>query len=311
MVDRQPDWVLVYGDTNSTLAAALAATKLNIPVAHVEAGLRSYNKQMPEETNRVVTDHVSKLLFCPTKTAVMNLRNEGILGKGAANTGSVNPSVVHIGDVMYDAALAFKKVAKKKSSILDNICRKYRRRIIPQEFALVTFHRQENTDNICHLKEIAMAIDKLSSEMQVVFPVHPRTENQLRKLNHPTAEKILNSLNNDPRCNSTNIENLFAIKPVSFLDMVMLEINTKLILTDSGGVQKEAYFHKVPCITLREETEWVETVQAGWNTLTGADVKKIISAARNAKKGDRIDQYGDGFASECIVEVLISNSKFD
>lgn len=285
IIARKPDWVLVYGDTNSTLAGALAAAKLHVPVAHVEAGLRSFNKKMPEEINRILTDHVSALLLCPTRTAVENLSNEGIPNTPKPDGRSDRPVVTQIGDVMYDAALVFGKIAERNSTILQDLD------LSAQKYLLATVHRAENTDDPDRLMSILTAFEKLA--YPVVFPVHPRTKAKIAKY---TAKR--------PRLAA---ENLRFIEPVSFLDMVSLEKNAKVILTDSGGVQKEAYFHGVPCVTLREETEWVETIEAGWNTLVGTDVDKIVKAVDSAKRGKTIDQYGDGHASEKVVELLISN----
>lgn len=241
LIDEKPNIILVYGDTNSTLAGALAASKLHIPIAHVEAGLRSFNKRMPEETNRILTDHMSDLLFAPTNTAVKNLKNEGIT-KG----------VHHIGDVMYDAAVFFGKIAEKKSEIIGQLGLKN------QQYFLSTIHRAENTDNPKRLESIINALVTLSKNTPVVLPLHPRTLKIILKIG--LAKKI---------------KNLNITKPLSFLDMVVLEKNAKVIITDSGGVQKEAYFHLVPCVTLRDETEWIETVNAGWNSIAGQRLMKL------------------------------------
>jgi UDP-GlcNAc3NAcA epimerase len=267
IVTRNPDWGLVYGDTNSTLAGALAAAKLHVPVAHVEAGLRSFNKRMPEEINRILTDHVSSLLLCPTHAAVSNLGNEGI-----------TQGVHHVGDVMYDAALIFGEIAGRKSAILRDLS------LTPGKYHLATVHRAENTDDSSRLQNIIKAFNAL--EEPVVLPLHPRTK------------KILQSISSSlltPR------SSLRIIDPVSFLDMVQLEKHAKCILTDSGGVQKEAYFHGVPCVTLREETEWVETVNAGWNQVVGADTEKIIAAVRRARAGVTITEYGQGNAAADVL----------
>lgn len=270
LIDEKPNIILVYGDTNSTLAGALAASKLHIPIAHVEAGLRSFNKRMPEETNRILTDHMSDLLFAPTNTAVKNLKNEGIT-KG----------VHHTGDVMYDAAVFFGKIAEKKSKIIGQLGLKN------QQYFLSTIHRAENTDNPKRLESIINALVTLSKNTPVVLPLHPRTLKIILKIG--LAKKI---------------KNLNITKPLSFLDMVVLEKNAKVIITDSDGVQKEAYFHLVPCVTLRDETEWIETVNAGWNSIAGSKTDEIIKAVKNAKKGIPIDEYGIGKASEKIVKIL-------
>lgn len=275
LFQEKPDWVLVYGDTNSTLAGALAASKLHIPVAHVEAGLRSFNRQMPEEINRVLTDHVSWFLFCPTDTSVENLRKEGI-----------TEHVLNVGDVMYDSFLFNKNLADKKSTILKDLSLK------PKCYCLVTVHRQENTDNEERLAGIFEAFYRLAKpDRPFIIPLHPRTEKILKQSGAVS--------NNNPY--------VHIIKPVSYLDMVMLETHSKMILTDSGGVQKEAYFARVPCITLRDETEWVELVEKGFNTITGSDPVKICQAY-GEMKGKTVstnpEMYGNGEAGERIVQVL-------
>jgi UDP-GlcNAc3NAcA epimerase len=271
---EKPDWVLVYGDTNSTLAAALAAAKIHIPVAHVEAGLRSFNMRMPEEINRILTDRISTLLFCPTDTAVANLRAEGMT-QGVQNTG----------DVMYDVALFYKDKAKLKSKCLKTLGLK------EGKFALATCHRAENTDNLDRLKEILDGLNEISSSLPVIFPVHPRTRKLVKKFG---LEKKLESLR--------------VTDPLPFLDMIALEQAARVILTDSGGVQKEAFFYKVPCITMRDETEWVETVRLGWNTVAGASRDRILSAAfLPIRRHVEVPlPYGDGKASEKIVATLSS-----
>ena len=228
LLAERPNWVLVYGDTNSTLAGALAAVKLGIPVAHVEAGLRSFNRAMPEEHNRILTDHCADLLFCPTQTAVDLLRGEG-----------VTAGVHLVGDVMVDAALQFADVARQRSTILAELD------LTPKSYALATLHRPYNTDDPERLREVLAALDAL--EMPVIFPVHPRTRSRLAELagTHHASR------------------NTQYVPPVGYLDMLALEQSAALILTDSGGVQKEAYFFAVPCVTLRPETEWVETVADG------------------------------------------------
>jgi len=273
LVKETPDLVLVYGDTNSTLAGALAAVKLHIKVAHVEAGLRSFDKRMPEEINRVLTDHVSDYLFAPTETAVMNLCKEGI-----------KDGVYLTGDVMYDALLYNIKIAKEKSRILDELG------LRPKEYMLATVHRAENTDRRENLENIIQAF--IESGELIVFPVHPRTQKYLKKYGLIDVVE--------------NAENVLMIQPVGYLDMLVLEENARKILTDSGGVQKEAYFLKVPCITLRERTEWVETVEDGWNVLVGANKEKIMNAIEEFEpKGDTyMYRFGDGKASKKISRIL-------
>ena len=268
---RKPDWLLVYGDTNSTLAGALAAAKLHVPLAHVEAGLRSFNKNMPEEVNRVLTDHVSSLLFCPTQAAVQNLANEGI-----------TEGVHHVGDVMYDAAIAFGEIARNRSSILEQLGLK------PKGYYLATVHRAENTDDRQRLAGILDGLNRLANGIPVILPLHPRTGNCIKAYG---LEEIAGGLR--------------LIEPVSLLDMVRLEQGARLILTDSGGVQKEACFHGVPCVTLREETEWVETVAAGWNQVVGHRPEGIVAAAAAATPSGRIREYGDGNASGKILGQML------
>lgn len=278
MINRKPDWVLVYGDTNSTLAGALAASKLHIPVAHVEAGIRSFNKAMPEEINRIITDHVSTLLFCPTKTAVINLKNEGL-----SNSRS---KIFHTGDVMYDAAIVFGKIANKKSTILQ----KYK--LEHQKYYLTTVHRPENTDIPERLKGILEGLIQLSMEYPVIFPLHPRT----RKIIQKSFPNLIEEQ-----------KNIVFIEPVSFIDMIRLEQSSKVILTDSGGIQKEAYFHDVPCVTLRDETEWIETVEHGWNQIVGANTENIILAVKKAGKGKPIFDFGSGNSASIMVSHMLNN----
>lgn len=273
LTDNQPDYVLVYGDTNSTLAGALAASKLHIPVVHVEAGLRSFNKAMPEEINRILTDHVSSILCCPTQTAVQNLHKENIT-KG----------VYHVGDIMYDAALLFGKEAEQRSTILQTLG------LSPKEFLLCTVHRAENTDSQERLCQIAQAWTEIAASERIVIPLHPRTRIYLEKYN------LLATLQQQ--------SNILFTDPLGFLDMVMLERNARIILTDSGGIQKEAYFHKTPCITLREETEWTETIESGWNQLAGFHAKDIIKCLSTSNDRKEIQEYGDGNTAQKILDLL-------
>lgn len=269
---EKPDLVMVYGDTNSTLAGALAASKLLIPVIHVEAGLRSFNKTMPEEQNRIVTDHLSSLLFAPTKTAVENLSNEGI-SKG-----------VHlVGDVMFDGILHFAKIAAEKSGICSAL------KLTAKEYILCTIHRAENTDSKERLSSIFRALAQ--SGQKIILPLHPRTKKCVLEYGIEVGE------------------NIQWIEPVGYLDMIALQSNAKKIVTDSGGVQKEAFFLGIPCVTLREETEWVETVENQWNVLTGAQTEKIIDAIQNFQPDSkRNDYFGNGTAAEQMVQ-LIKNYK--
>lgn len=270
---EKPDKVLLYGDTNSTLAGSLAAAKLYIPVAHVEAGLRSFNMCMPEEVNRIVTDRLSDILFCPTDTAVSNLAAEGI-----------NKRVYNVGDVMYDISLYYKDKAEKEVSLSSF-------NIEEKQYALCTIHRPENTDKPKRLKNIFQALQNLSKDFKIVLPLHPRTR---KKLSEFSLLHLLDGIN--------------VIAPLSYLEMIRLEMSAKVILTDSGGIQKEAFFNKVPCITLRDETEWVELVDAGVNKLAGANTQEIMRAWTNIKPftKDQIKKklYGDGCAAEKIVSHL-------
>lgn len=272
LLAHKPDRVLVYGDTNSTLAGALAAAKLHIPVAHVEAGLRSFNMRMPEEINRILTDQISDLLFCPTTTAIKNLENEGFAGKPV--------KVMQVGDVMQDAALLFAEEAAAPAG-----------GDLPEGFVLATLHRAENTDNPERLSNIVQALNQIHFELApVVLPLHPRTRNLI-------AQQGLEL-------------NVHLIDPVGYFEMVWLLDHCKLVLTDSGGVQKEAFFFGKACVTMRDQTEWVELVEAGVNELVGADREKIVGAtARNIGRGvrDRENLYGGGEASGRIIEAIIDS----
>lgn len=275
LLEVRPHQVLVYGDTNSTLAGALAAVKLQIPVVHIEAGLRSFNRQMPEEINRVLTDHISTLLCCPTFSAIRHLEKEGI-----------HKGVHHVGDVMYDAALLFGDIANNSSSILTRL------QLTGKSFYLCTVHRAENTDREERLASIVEALKCIgTTHCPVVLPLHPRTRSCLEK------QGWLPSLEAHPGIRLTT--------PLSFLDMVMLEMHATTILTDSGGVQKEAYFHHTPCITLRQETEWTETVDAGWNQIAGYKTEDILYCINNIpEKREEILEYGSGDASGAIIRLL-------
>jgi UDP-GlcNAc3NAcA epimerase len=269
LLKEKPNIVIVYGDTNSTLAAALAAVKLHIPIAHIESGLRSYRLDMPEEVNRVLTDHASKYLFCPTKTAIKNLAKEGMT-KG----------VYFVGDIMYDVFLEGQKLLSRRK-ILSKLALK------KKEYFLLTIHRQENTDNIRNLRSIFSALRQVKEK--IVFPVHPRTKKILRQNNILTK----------------GFNNILLIDPVSYLDMLTLEKHAEKILTDSGGVQKEAYWSGVPCITLRKETEWVETVKCGRSILVGVNQKKIVNAINKFNPKQRQAQYfGSGESASSIVGVF-------
>lgn len=274
LLKENPDLVLVYGDTNSTLAGALAAVKMHMPTGHVEAGLRSFDKTMPEEVNRVLTDHCSSFLFAPTKTAIDNLKNEGI-----------TDGVYHTGDVMYDVLLQSLKIAAK-SDILKEL------NLESKEYFLTTVHRQANTDNPKYLGSIVNALS--SVDEKVVFPIHPRTTKFLK--NHGLEKDIK--------------ENILLTKPIGYFDFLWLQQNAKKILTDSGGIQKEAYLLNVPCITLRDTTEWTETIEDGWNVLVGSNKEKILDAVNNFEpsKSQR-NVFGDGEASSKIAEILRQNGE--
>lgn len=274
LLKERPDICIVYGDTNSTLAGALAAAKLHIPVAHVEAGLRSFNRRMPEEINRVVTDHVSELLFCPTKTAVENLIKEGI-----------TQGVHETGDVMYDGILFYAKKAKViEQKILEKLD------VWSKSYFLATVHRAENTDDSLRLANIVEALNEIAvTDCPVILPLHPRTVLCIDKYGLTFASSVK------------------VIEPVSYLEMLVLENNSRVILTDSGGVQKEAYCLGVSCITLRDETEWGETVESGWNTLAGADKHRIINGVGHADELQVVSPksvYGNGDAAERVVKVI-------
>ncbi len=270
IVEHKPDFIIVYGDTNSTLAGALAACKAHIPLAHVEAGLRSFNRGMPEEHNRVLTDHCSELLFCPTKVAVDNLSREGI-----------ENGVHFVGDTMLDSILEFTPIAERRSTILKEL------QVTPKSYYLLTVHRAYNTDNISNLSNILDALKAFNKP--VIFPVHPRTNALLNKMEDLETNRKIHFIN-----------------PVGYLDMLVLEKYAELILTDSGGVQKEAFFFEVPCVTLRTETEWLETVNSGWNVVTGAHSQRIIQAVFDIKwptsKPEKL--FGGGDAAFRIVNIL-------
>ena len=266
---ERPNWVLLYGDTNSTLAGAVVAAKLSLPVAHIESGLRSHRRSMPEEINRIVADHLSDLLFCPTPLAMENLRKEGL-----------HDRAILTGDVMYDACIGFRQTAENRGGPLADAWRR-------GEFALATVHRAENADDPDRLREILKALDRIARTVcPVVWPVHPRTRKRLSDLGWSTGS-------------------VSTIQPVSYLEMLLLEGRARFILTDSGGVQKEAYFLKVPCITLRDETEWQETLENGCNVLAGCCEEKILRAAESINQaGPWAAIYGDGHAGEAILDAL-------
>jgi UDP-GlcNAc3NAcA epimerase len=272
LAETKPDIVLTYGDTNSTLGGALAAVKAGFPTAHVEAGLRSFNREMPEEVNRVVTDHVSEVLFAPTSTSVDNLAKEGI-----------TKNVFMVGDVMVDALIAGSKVALQRSKIVESL------NLTEKDYLVATIHRASNTDKPENLGRIVGAM--ISSGEKIVFPVHPRTEKML------TEFHLIDRLK--------GATNVVITKPLDYIDFMRLMIGAKKVLTDSGGIQKEAYVLKIPCITAREDTEWVETLEDGWNILVGTDEKKIVDAIANFDpSGIQKSSFGDGKAAIKIARIL-------
>lgn len=275
LVKEQPDFMLVYGDTNSTLAGALAAKKLHIKIVHVEAGLRSFNMRMPEEINRIVTDRISDILCCPTDNAIDNLMREGF--------GQFPCSIVKTGDVMQDAALFYSAFSAERSNIIESLG------LFEQEFVLCTVHRAENTDDGKRLKGIVSALNKIATERRVVLPLHPRTR------------KILAS--------SGNLLGFDPIEPVGYFDMLELLKRATCVMTDSGGLQKEAFFFKKPCITLRDETEWVELIELGVNKLAEASHSGIMRALKQVTDNPcafNVDLYGNGMASANIIKLLVS-----
>ncbi len=268
VLKEKPDWIMVYGDTNSTLAGAIVASKLHIKLAHIEAGLRSFNMKMPEEVNRILTDRVSNILFCPTDSAIGNLQSEGYEKLGC--------KIVKSGDVMQDGAIFYKDLAQKPNLILDD------------NFILSTIHRAENTDDIEKLANIISALNEITKIKQVVVPLHPRTRNLISQNNLKPEFKI--------------------IDPIGYLEMVWLIKNSDLIMTDSGGLQKEAFFFHKPCITLREETEWIELTSNKFNVLVGSDKERLLAAYKNFDFNENfnINLYGNGAASDCIIKELLS-----
>ena len=278
--EEKPDWVLVYGDTNSTLAGALAASKMHIRVAHIEAGLRSFNMAMPEEINRILTDRVSNYLFCPTDTAVKNLEQEGF---PFPTVTKVKQEILNVGDVMFDATLFYKSKAKETVNLekwgLDE-----------KGYALCTIHRAENTDDQNRLESIFQALREISKIMPIILPLHPRTK---KIISESSFSDLLSTLK--------------VVDPLSYIETQRLEMGAKLILTDSGGMQKEAFFHKVPCITLRDETEWVETTDSGWNKLVSANADKIVDVfSETQAPEEQLKYYGDGQSASRIFNTLMN-----
>lgn len=295
--ELQPDYLLVYGDTNSTLAGAIAASKIHLPVIHVEAGLRSYNKSMPEEINRIMCDHVSTLLFSPTTTGVENLKKEGFQIENQPPYTIDNPKVYHSGDIMYDNSLHFAKQASTQSTILSRLD------LVDKPYVLCTIHRDNNTDIPSRLNAIFSALKSIEEthHHQIIIPLHPRTKKILATT---LTEELYQQIHAD--------KNIRIIDPVSFLDMIQLEENASLIVTDSGGVQKEAYFFLKPCVILRPETEWVELVENGTAILANADREKIISAFDTLINNKLLNFYpifGNGNAADFVCRKIIEHAE--
>ena len=306
LLKERPDYIVLYGDTNSTLAGAVAAAKIHVPIVHIEAGLRSFNKAMPEEINRIVCDHCSTLLFTPTKAGLENLKREGFpIKEGGPSTSSGtassttdiptidNPKVYHCGDIMYDNSLHFAEVAEEKTDIIERL------EVNGQPYILATIHRDTNTDHPERLTAIFKALIQISEHSHLVLPLHPRT-NKLMKSN----------LSEDMQKQIAEASNITIIPPASFLEMVALERSAQLVVTDSGGVQKEAYFFKKPCIILRPETEWVEIVETGNAILTDADEERITQAWKHFKDNPPTlfpEIFGDGHAAEFMLEQMLDN----
>ena len=291
LIKEQPDFIILYGDTNSTLAGAVAAAKIHVPIVHIEAGLRSFNKAMPEEINRIVCDHCSTLLFSPTKAGFENLKREGFPIDNEPPYTIDNPKVFHCGDIMYDNSLHFADIAEQKTDIIQRL------ELTNKPFILATIHRDNNTDYPERLSAIFKALIQLSEECQVILPLHPRTSKLLKvNLNEELQKQIFNS------------PNIKLIPPVSFLEIIALERHAQLVMTDSGGVQKEAYFFQKPCIILRPETEWVEIVETGNAILADADEIRIMQAWQHFKDNPPTafpEIFGDGHAAEFMLEKII------
>ena len=291
LIKEQPDFIVLYGDTNSTLAGAVAAAKIHVPIVHIEAGLRSFNKAMPEEINRIVCDHCSTLLFSPTLAGVENLKHEGFPMDNDGPYTIDNPKVYHCGDIMYDNSLHFADIAEEKTDIIQRLG------LAGRLFILATIHRDTNTDHTERLSAIFSAILKLSEDCPIVLPLHPRTAKLLKtNIDEGLQKKVFTS------------PNIHIIPPVSFLEMIALERHAQLVMTDSGGVQKESYFFKKPCIILRPETEWVEIVETGNAILADADEPRIVKAWQHFKGNPPTDFpeiFGDGHAAEFMLEQML------
>ncbi len=295
LLKEKPDCVVLYGDTNSTLAGSVAAAKIHIPIVHIEAGLRSFNKSMPEEINRIICDHCSTLLFSPTKNGYVNLTKEGFSEFTKAPFTADNPKIYRCGDVMYDNAIYFSQIAEKKTDILKQY------ELTPNNYILTTIHRDNNTDDSERFASIFLALNKISIEnkLKIVLPLHPRTSKALQS---NLKKEVYDAMRSNP--------NFVLMPPASFLEMVVLEKNSMLVCTDSGGVQKESFFFKKPCIILRPETEWVELVESGTAILADVDEFKILNAFlqfKNKKNLSFPPIFGDGHASEFICQELVKN----
>ena len=293
LLDEKPDAIVLYGDTNSTLAGAVAASKIHVPVVHIEAGLRSFNKAMPEEINRIVCDHCSTLLFSPTQAGVDNLQHEGFPVDNVSPYSIDNPKVYHCGDIMYDNSLHFSSIADQKVNLLKQLG------LDGKPYVLATLHRDSNTDHKERLNQIMDALIALSHEISIVLPMHPRTRKMVEQL-----------IDDDKLHRLFHSSNIIITEPVSFLEMIQLEKHAKLVLTDSGGVQKESYFFQKPCVILRSETEWVEIVETGAATLADADTDKILEASRRYLMQPPANFpaiFGDGHAAKFMLEKIIEN----
>lgn len=296
LIKEKPDYIVLYGDTNSTLAGAIAAAKIHVPIAHIEAGLRSFNKSMPEEINRICCDHCSTLLFSPTATGYKNLVNEGFNPNNKPKFTIDNPGIYHCGDVMFDNSKHFAQVADNKSQILDKEGLKYR------DYILCTIHRDNNTDQPARLNAIFRALLKISEEATVVLPLHPRTAKLLKtNLGEEVAMRLGAAVEKGA---------IIIMPPASFLDMIVLERHAQMVITDSGGVQKEAFFFQKPCLIMRTETEWKEIVECGAAVITDADEEKIIGSYANFKENpphNYPELFGDGKAAEFICNEMLKN----
>lgn len=297
LIEEKPNAIVVYGDTNSTLATAVAASKIHVPIVHVEAGLRSFNKKMPEEVNRIMCDHVSTLLFSPTNTGLSNLINEGFNLNSDGNATMDNPQIYHCGDVMYDNSIYFSALSDKQSNLINDLG------IEENKFILSTVHRNDNTDNVENLQNIFQSFIEIGQmyQLPIILPLHPRTSKMMEKI---LPKELLIKIRES--------KYIRIIPPASFLDIISLEKNCKLVITDSGGVQKEAYFFKKPCIILRPQTEWVEIVETGSAVITDANKQKIISAVADFFSNKKLDfppVFGDGKAAEFIVDEITKQLK--